>query len=287
MWHDNVDLLAYHDLDGRSGFKLAMQEVEGRFFLYVAGFWHSGWSILDVTDPEHPELLRFLEGPPNTWTLQVQVADGTMITALEHLPPGLTIGDPAGLAVLAVPAAPGLRMSASPPQSAPGAPARAPVVPPGPPPLSGGAPPGETGFQAPGTCGAIFSSRPARNVLRAVLKRRKMLRAAFLALAVACCDCTSASGSGPARGAGEAVRGAVITVGSFGFPESVLLARRDVVARYGPRLVAVLNTVSARLTTGSLRALNAQVQLRGEDPRLLAGSWLRTQGLAPMGGASR
>jgi hypothetical protein len=95
MWHHNVDLLAYHDLDGRSGFKLALQEVGGRFFLYVAGFWHSGWSILDVTDPEHPELLRFLDGPPNTMTIQVQVADGTMITALEHPPPGLTIGDPA------------------------------------------------------------------------------------------------------------------------------------------------------------------------------------------------
>ena len=94
MWRRNVDLLAYHDLDGRSGFKLALQEVAGRFFLYVAGFWHSGWSILDVTDPEHPELLRFLAGPPNTMTIQVQVADGTMITALEHPPPGLTIGDP-------------------------------------------------------------------------------------------------------------------------------------------------------------------------------------------------
>ena len=95
MWHRDVDLLAYHDLDGRSGFKLALQEVGGRFFLYVAGFWHSGWSILDVTDPEHPELLRWLDGPPNTMTIQVQVADGTMITALEHPPPGLTIGDPA------------------------------------------------------------------------------------------------------------------------------------------------------------------------------------------------
>src|SRR5262245_57931774 len=84
MWHDNVDLLAYHDLDGRSGLKLALQEVDGWFFLYVAGFWHSGWSILEVTDPEHPELLRFLDGPPNTMTLQVQVADRTMITALEH-----------------------------------------------------------------------------------------------------------------------------------------------------------------------------------------------------------
>jgi hypothetical protein len=95
MWHHNVDLLAYHDLDGRSGFKLALQEADGRFFLYIAGFWHSGWSILDVTDPEHPELLRWLDGPPNTMTIQVQVADGTMITALEHPPPGLTIGDPA------------------------------------------------------------------------------------------------------------------------------------------------------------------------------------------------
>src|SRR5215472_7285935 len=95
MWHEKVDLLAYHDLDGRSGLKLALQEVDGHFFLYVAGFWHSGWSILEVTDAEHPELLGFLDGPPNTMTLQVQVAEGTMITALEHPPPGLTIGDPA------------------------------------------------------------------------------------------------------------------------------------------------------------------------------------------------
>src|SRR5262249_21321263 len=94
MWHENVDLLAYHDLDGRSGLKLALQEVDGHFFLHVAGFWHSGWSILDVTDAEHPELLCWLDGPSNTMTLQVQVADGMMITSLEHPPPGLTIGDP-------------------------------------------------------------------------------------------------------------------------------------------------------------------------------------------------
>ena len=33
MWHDNVELLAYYDLDGRSGFELALREVDGRFFL--------------------------------------------------------------------------------------------------------------------------------------------------------------------------------------------------------------------------------------------------------------
>jgi osmoprotectant transport system substrate-binding protein len=68
--------------------------------------------------------------------------------------------------------------------------------------------------------------------------------------------------------------------------ESVVpLVRRDVVARYGPQLLAVLNTVSARLTTGSLRALDARVQLPGADPHRVADSWLRTQDLASMGGA--
>jgi osmoprotectant transport system substrate-binding protein len=67
----------------------------------------------------------------------------------------------------------------------------------------------------------------------------------------------------------------------------VPLVRRDVVTRYGPRLLAVLDAVSARLTTDSLRALNARVELRGQDPRLVAESWLRTQGLASMREASR
>ena len=44
----------------------------------------------------------------------------------------------------------------------------------------------------------------------------------------------------------------------------VPLVRRDAAARYGPRLLAVPGTVSARLTTGSLRALDARVELRGK-----------------------
>jgi glycine betaine/choline ABC-type transport system substrate-binding protein len=64
------------------------------------------------------------------------------------------------------------------------------------------------------------------------------------------------------------------------------LVRRDVVACDGPRLLAVLDTVSARLTTGSLRALDARVELRGQDPRLLAESWLGMRRLASIGEAS-
>jgi hypothetical protein len=65
------------------------------------------------------------------------------------------------------------------------------------------------------------------------------------------------------------------------------LVRRDVVARHGPRLLAVLNTVSACLSAGLLRALDTRVELRGQDPRPVAGNWPRAQGLGSMGEVSR
>ncbi len=67
----------------------------------------------------------------------------------------------------------------------------------------------------------------------------------------------------------------------------VPLVRRDVVARYGPRLLAVLDAVSARLSTVSLRALDAQVELRGDNPGSVARTWLRAQGLISAGGAAQ
>jgi osmoprotectant transport system substrate-binding protein len=62
------------------------------------------------------------------------------------------------------------------------------------------------------------------------------------------------------------------------------LVRRNVIARYGPNLLAALNTVSALLDTGTLRALDARVELAGQDPRLVAGRWLRAHGLIRPGG---
>ena len=84
----NVEILGYHDLSGRPAFKLAMQEVAGRWYLYMGHLWHRGWSILDVTDPTEPKYIAFVPGPENTWTIQIQVADGKMITALERIAPG-------------------------------------------------------------------------------------------------------------------------------------------------------------------------------------------------------
>ncbi len=88
FWAHNIEVLGYHDLGGKPAFKLAMQEVAGRWYLYMGHLWHRGWSILDVTDPAAPEYVSFIPGPENSWTIQIQVAEGKMITALERIAPG-------------------------------------------------------------------------------------------------------------------------------------------------------------------------------------------------------
>lgn len=88
----NVRLVGYCDLDGRPGIKLAMHAAAGKRYLYVGSVFHSGWSIVDVTDPAEPRLANFVPGPPQTWTLQVQVADGLLVTGLERPRPGWTEG---------------------------------------------------------------------------------------------------------------------------------------------------------------------------------------------------
>lgn len=84
----NIELVAYHDLNDRPGFKIAIQQIGERWFLYLGHLWHRGWSVMEVTDPYDPSLLNYIEGPKNTWTIQVQAAEGKLITALEKPTPG-------------------------------------------------------------------------------------------------------------------------------------------------------------------------------------------------------
>ena len=42
---------------------------------------------MDVTEPAKPEVVKFIEGPANTWTLQMELHDTIMITALEKIFP--------------------------------------------------------------------------------------------------------------------------------------------------------------------------------------------------------
>ena len=74
---DNITPVGYSDLGGRPGaFKIAVTEKDGRWYLYLGHLWHYGWSIVEVTDPARPRYVKFIEGPANTWTIQLQVAGG-------------------------------------------------------------------------------------------------------------------------------------------------------------------------------------------------------------------
>ncbi|CAN5613750.1 hypothetical protein BH10ACT9_BH10ACT9_38910 [soil metagenome] len=88
-----VDFVGYHDIGGKPVFKLAMQVVEGRWYLYATHFWEPRLSILDVTDAAAPQLVGAIEGPDEAATWQVQVADGLLVQGLERRPPAWG-GDP-------------------------------------------------------------------------------------------------------------------------------------------------------------------------------------------------
>ncbi|WP_431912235.1 LVIVD repeat-containing protein [Nonomuraea jabiensis] len=90
----NIELVGYTDMDHRPAFKMAIRRVGSRWFLYTGHFWDSGWSVVDVTDPRRPEVVAFVPGPKDTWTLQVDVHGDIMVTALEQIFPNFG-GDPA------------------------------------------------------------------------------------------------------------------------------------------------------------------------------------------------
>jgi hypothetical protein len=98
---DGLRLLSQHDLDGRGD---GMQVLREGDVLYVAhnGTSGAGTSILDVSDPARPRLVRQWDAPANTHTHKVQVAGGLLLTNHEGFPlrpPGPQGPWSAGLAV--------------------------------------------------------------------------------------------------------------------------------------------------------------------------------------------
>lgn len=78
--------VGYLDAPGGPLFKLALQRVGPRWYLYGAHFWSSQTSVIDVTDPATPTVVATIAGPPNTAMWQVQVADDTLVQGLEVRP---------------------------------------------------------------------------------------------------------------------------------------------------------------------------------------------------------
>jgi hypothetical protein len=99
----NMKPVGYTDVGGRRGaFKMAIKQVNGRWYLYMGHLWHYGWSIVDVTDVTNPKFVKFIPGPENTWDIQMTLHDNLMITGMQQQPPdwGGDLSKPFGDGVL-------------------------------------------------------------------------------------------------------------------------------------------------------------------------------------------
>ncbi len=80
----NVDYVGFTNLNGHLPFKIDIQQINGRWYMYAGAQTDRGWSILDVTDPANPKVLNWIPGPANTRTGELDIADGKLITPLER-----------------------------------------------------------------------------------------------------------------------------------------------------------------------------------------------------------
>ncbi len=77
----NMKAIGYSALDGKPASKLAIRQVNGRWYLYAAG---RGVHVLDVTDPADPKYLKFIPGPKDSSVSQVTLHDNLMLTNLSR-----------------------------------------------------------------------------------------------------------------------------------------------------------------------------------------------------------
>ena len=90
-WAHNFDFVGYNDLNGVPAFKLAIDKIKDRWYLFTATFWTPQVNILDVTDPENPVLVNQMigGGPNNTSVNNLNVVDGIMVLSNEKLIGGM------------------------------------------------------------------------------------------------------------------------------------------------------------------------------------------------------
>ena len=80
----NVEFVGFTDVNGHIPFKMSIQVVNGKWYIHAGAQNDRGCSVLDITNPADPTVVNWIPGPKNTRTVQVDIADGKMITGLER-----------------------------------------------------------------------------------------------------------------------------------------------------------------------------------------------------------
>jgi hypothetical protein len=78
----NVELLGYTIMNEHPAFKITMTRAGDRWYIIGGHYNVPGWSVVDVTDPKNPRVAKFIPGPANTSTNQVDLADNILVAAL-------------------------------------------------------------------------------------------------------------------------------------------------------------------------------------------------------------
>src|ERR1044072_3884481 len=79
---NNVELLRYTIMNEHPAFKITMTRAGDRWYIIGGHYNTPGWSVVDVTDPKNPKVAKFIPGPANTSTNQVDSADVILVAAL-------------------------------------------------------------------------------------------------------------------------------------------------------------------------------------------------------------
>jgi len=74
--HKNIDFVS-HSNQGDRGDGVQIMVYKGH--AYIGHMFSNGVTVLDVTDPKHPQAVNFLPTPPNTWSLHLQTADDLLL----------------------------------------------------------------------------------------------------------------------------------------------------------------------------------------------------------------
>ena len=72
----NMRLVGYSDQDGRCD---GVQIMVHRGYAYIGHIFSKGFSVVDVRDPTHPKVVKYVAAPPNTWTLHLQAHDDLLL----------------------------------------------------------------------------------------------------------------------------------------------------------------------------------------------------------------
>src|ERR1700751_108652 len=72
----NMRLIGHSDQAGRSD---GQQIMVRNGYAYIGHVCSKGFSVIDVRDPAKPEAVAYVQNPPNTWSLHLQVHDDLLL----------------------------------------------------------------------------------------------------------------------------------------------------------------------------------------------------------------